>query len=49
MKDYHLPQEIVVVEALKLDDVPAGIYSIHCLPLRVPGAEGAPTRCILIK
>ncbi|KAH9764044.1 Cyclase-like protein 2 [Citrus sinensis] len=41
--------EIVVVEALKLDDVPAGIYSIHCLPLRVPGAEGAPTRCILIK
>ncbi|KAJ4716264.1 kynurenine formamidase-like [Melia azedarach] len=41
--------EIVVVEAVKLDHVPAGIYSIHCLPLRLAGAEGSPTRCILIR
>ncbi|KAF3564952.1 hypothetical protein DY000_02013123 [Brassica cretica] len=40
---------IIPVEALKLDDVEVGMYSLHCLPLRLPGAEGAPTRCILIK
>ncbi|XP_028767661.1 cyclase-like protein 2 [Neltuma alba] len=42
-------REIILVEALKLDDVPAGVYSIHCLPLRLVGAEGSPIRCILIK
>ncbi|XP_013610866.1 PREDICTED: kynurenine formamidase-like [Brassica oleracea var. oleracea] len=41
--------KIIPVEALKLDDVEVGMYSLHCLPLRLPGAEGAPTRCILIK
>ncbi|KAK2665001.1 hypothetical protein Ddye_003575 [Dipteronia dyeriana] len=45
----HLLQEVILVEALKLDDVPAGIYSVHCLPLRLSGAEGSPIRCILIK
>lgn len=42
-------REIIPVEALKLDNVPAGLYSIHCLPLRIVGAEGSPVRCILIK
>ncbi|GAB4852896.1 Cyclase-like protein 2 [Ancistrocladus abbreviatus] len=42
-------REIILVEALKLDDVPAGIYDVHCLPLRLLGAEGSPIRCILIK
>ncbi|CAJ1977406.1 unnamed protein product [Sphenostylis stenocarpa] len=42
-------REIILVEALKLDDVPAGFYSVHCLPLRLSGAEGSPIRCILIK
>ncbi|KAL1317107.1 hypothetical protein HN51_069203 [Arachis hypogaea] len=42
-------REIILVEGLKLDDVPAGIYSLHCLPLRLAGAEGSPIRCILIK
>ncbi|PQM38057.1 kynurenine formamidase-like [Prunus yedoensis var. nudiflora] len=37
------------LEGLKLDGVPAGIYSVHCLPLRLIGADGSPTRCILIK
>ncbi|OAY45546.1 cyclase-like protein 2 [Manihot esculenta] len=40
-------REIVIVEGLKLDDVAAGIYDLHCLPLRVLGAEGTPARCIL--
>lgn len=42
-------QEIILVEALKLDNVKPGIYSLHCLALRLVGAEGSPIRCILIK
>ncbi|KAK4377253.1 hypothetical protein RND71_003549 [Anisodus tanguticus] len=42
-------REIIVVEALKLDDIEAGIYTVHCLTLRMLGAEGSPVRCILIK
>ncbi|WZZ86934.1 hypothetical protein YC2023_115513 [Brassica napus] len=42
-------RDIIPLEALKLDDVEVGVYSLHCIPLRLPGAEGAPTRCILIK
>ncbi|XP_006647015.1 cyclase-like protein 1 [Oryza brachyantha] len=40
---------IILVEGLKLDDVQAGIYMLHCLPLRLVGSEGSPIRCILIK
>ncbi|XP_062217277.1 cyclase-like protein 1 [Phragmites australis] len=40
---------IIPIEGLKLDDVNAGIYMLHCLPLRLVGAEGSPIRCILIK
>ncbi|KAI4295688.1 hypothetical protein L6164_035705 [Bauhinia variegata] len=42
-------REIILVEGLKLDDVPAGIYSVRCLPLRLFGSEASPIRCILIK
>ncbi|KAJ4830719.1 hypothetical protein Tsubulata_015590 [Turnera subulata] len=42
-------QEIILVEGLKLDGVKAGAYNLHCLPLRLHGAEGSPARCILIK
>ncbi|KAH7832848.1 hypothetical protein Vadar_000590 [Vaccinium darrowii] len=42
-------REIILVEGLKLDDIQTGIYSVHCLPLRLLGAEGSPIRCILIK
>lgn len=45
----YLLQDIILVEGLKLDDILPGIYSVHCLPLRLLGAEGSPTRCILIK
>lgn len=45
----EMVQEVILVESLKLDDVPAGMYNVHCLHLRLPGAEGAPIRCILIK
>ncbi|KAJ6804034.1 uncharacterized protein M6B38_336020 [Iris pallida] len=42
-------RETILVEALKLENVAPGIYSLHCLPLRLRGAEGSPIRCILIK
>ncbi|CAK7329955.1 unnamed protein product [Dovyalis caffra] len=42
-------REIILVEALKLDDIQPALYSVHCLPLRLFGAEGSPIRCILIK
>nr|XP_043627419.1 cyclase-like protein 2 isoform X3 [Erigeron canadensis] len=42
-------REIILVEGLKLEGIEAGIYSVHCLPLRLLGAEGSPIRCILIK
>lgn len=42
-------REIILVEGLKLDDILPGIYNVHCLPLRLLGAEGSPIRCILIK
>ncbi|CDO97211.1 unnamed protein product [Coffea canephora] len=42
-------REIILVEGLKLDGVQPGIYTVHCLPLRLLGAEGSPIRCILIK
>ncbi|XP_057733237.1 cyclase-like protein 2 [Arachis stenosperma] len=42
-------REIILVEGLKLDDVPAGIYSLRCLPLRLAGSEASPIRCILIR
>ncbi|KAJ7946090.1 Kynurenine formamidase [Quillaja saponaria] len=47
--EFLVGREIILVEALKLGDVPAGLYSVHCLPLRLLGAEGSPIRCILIK
>ncbi|KAG8075179.1 hypothetical protein GUJ93_ZPchr0006g41761 [Zizania palustris] len=55
--DYMIPahvvllksREIVIIEALKLDDAKPGMYMLHCLPLRLVGTEDSPVRCILIK
>ncbi|CAJ1977405.1 unnamed protein product [Sphenostylis stenocarpa] len=40
-------REIILVEGLKLDDVPVGVYSLSCLPLRLVHSEASPIRCIL--
>ena len=40
---------IAIIEGLRLKDVPAGDYYLYCLPLKIPGAEGAPARAILVK
>ncbi|WP_432488526.1 cyclase family protein [Kineococcus sp. SYSU DK018] len=39
---------VVVVEALDLRGVAPGAYSFTCLPLLVPGADGAPARAFLV-
>ncbi|KAI3505497.1 hypothetical protein L1887_27628 [Cichorium endivia] len=41
--------EIILVEGLKLEDVEAGLYNVHWLPLSLLGVEGSPIICILIK
>ncbi|KAI3876024.1 hypothetical protein MKX03_026260 [Papaver bracteatum] len=40
---------IGLLNTFKLDDVKEGMYNVHCLPLRLFGAEGSPIRCILIR
>lgn len=40
-------QGIVAVEGLVLDQVQPGIYTMHALPLKIAGADGAPARVIL--
>ncbi len=40
---------VVILEGLDLDRVPAGPYLLAALPLRVPGAEAAPTRAVLLE
>jgi len=39
---------VVALEGLNLTDVPPGTYQLICLPLRIKGGDGSPTRAILI-
>jgi len=39
---------VVVVEGLDLSKVSQGRYTLHCLPLKLAGSDGAPARAILI-
>jgi arylformamidase len=39
---------VVVIEGLDLSQVSQGRYNLHCLPLKLGGADGAPTRAILV-
>lgn len=41
--------DILILEGLRLQDVPEGEYQLIALPLNIPGAEAAPVRAILIK
>ncbi len=42
-----LEKNIVIVECLSLSSVPAGIYSMAALPLKIMDADAAPARVIL--
>jgi len=39
---------VIVVEGLDLSKVSPGRYTLHCLPLKLVGSDGAPARAILI-
>lgn len=39
---------VLILEGLNLADVPPGRYVLACPPLNIPGAEGAPTRALLV-
>jgi arylformamidase len=40
---------VVVVEGLDLSRIKAGRYELACLPLKLVGSDGAPTRAVLIE
>ncbi len=42
-----LGARVVIVEGLDLRTVPPGPYRLHCLPVRLQGADGAPARVVL--
>jgi len=39
---------VVIVEGLNLAAVRRGRYTLHCLPLKLAGSDGAPARAILV-
>ena len=43
-----LGAEVVLLEGIRLKDVPEGVYLLNAAPLNLSGAEGAPCRAILI-
>ncbi len=40
---------IIVVEGLNLKDVPAGDYTLACLPLKIKNGDGGPARALLLE
>jgi arylformamidase len=43
-----LAAEVIIVEGLNLAAVPPGAYTLYCLPLKIPAADGAPARAVLM-
>lgn len=44
-----LENGVIPVEGLNLNAVPAGMYDLYCLPLKILESDGAPARAILMK
>jgi arylformamidase len=42
-----LKKEMILVEGLNLNSVPAGPCRVYCLPLKIRGSDGAPARVLL--
>lgn len=43
-----LAQEVVLLEGIRLEGVPEGIYLLNAAPLNLGGADGAPCRAVLL-
>lgn len=48
-KTHHtlLRHKVIIIEGLNLSGVPAGDYELIALPIKLKGADGAPTRVVL--
>ena len=44
-----LERDIVILEGIDLSHVEAGEYTLCCLPLSLPGLDGAPARAVLMR
>ena len=44
-----LGNDVLVLEGLDLSGVPAGRYTLSCLPLRIAGCEASPVRAVLLE
>jgi arylformamidase len=44
-----LGAEIVLLEGVRLNHVPEGVYLLNAAPINLAGAEGAPCRAVLIR
>lgn len=44
-----LQNSIFILENLNLKEVPAGYYTLLCLPIKIAGAEASPVRAVLTK
>lgn len=44
-----LEKEVVLLEGVRLSDVPCGFYFLCALPLPLGGADGAPCRAVLLE
>ncbi len=43
-----LSKEIVLLEGIRLADVPEGVYMLNAAPINLGGADGAPCRAVLM-
>lgn len=43
-----LRNDALILEGLKLEEVPPGHYELICLPLKIADGDGAPARAVLI-
>ena len=43
-----LGAEVVLLEGIRLQEVPEGVYFLNAAPLSLAGADGAPCRAVLV-
>jgi len=44
-----LDNDVIILEGLDLESVPAGRYQLICLPLKIEDAEASPVRAVLVR
>jgi len=44
-----LGQDVIVLEAINLVNIPEGKYTLMCLPLKLSGADASPVRAVLME